>query len=483
MIVLLLRDVPYEQDIRELFMAFYPGEEYCYEPVPEGGARAVLEGFRTEQGGRAGYGFRLMTQDGETWEYFCPEENSRFGTKSWIKQELYRRLSAHTGTALPWGTLTGIRPVRLAVRDLEAGMAEEAVAERFRREYLVGEEKLELCMDIARRERRLLEQAGDGGWSLYIGIPFCPTRCLYCSFTSYPAAQWKDRKRDYLESLEQEIAAAAQIMEGRRLQTVYMGGGPPTSLEAEELREILDCVRTVLDTDGLLELTVEAGRPDSITPEKLSAMRECGVTRISVNPQSMNQKTLDLIGRRHTVEQVRESFRMARSAGFDDINMDIIVGLPGETAEDLGNTLREIEALGPDSLTVHCLALKRASRLSAEKELYRTAPQGVICDMIEQSRAACARMGLSPYYLYRQKNIAGNLENVGYSRPGKEGLYNVLIMEERQPIVGCGAGSSSKIPVNGDVHRIENVKDPQLYIGRIGEMIARKQEIKHLLQE
>lgn len=402
-------------------------------------------------------------------EFDIIEEGTRFDIKCELKRQLYKALSEHTGKELPWGTLTGIRPTKLAMQGID-----------FKKVFYCSDEKTRLCFETAEREKRVLARTDSkNGWSLYIGIPFCPTRCLYCSFTAYPIGLWKDRKKEYIDALCKEIEAVAEIMRGHKLETVYIGGGTPTSLEADELRIIIEKVYECNDTSHLLEFTVEAGRPDSITEEKLRTLKECAATRISVNPQTMNQKTLDLIGRRHTVEEVIEKFRLARELGFDNINMDIIAGLPGENADDFTHTMDELEKLSPDDITVHSLALKRAARLNEEKDRYESTSFETMCRMTELASNRCRAMGLKPYYLYRQKNMAGNFENVGYAHEGKEGIYNILIMEEMQKIVGCGAGCTTKLPLpdNGGVRRIENVKDPQLYIERIDEMIARKRDI------
>ena len=268
-------------------------------------------------------------------------------------------------------------------------------------------------------------------------------------------------------------------MKGRPLDTIYFGGGTPTSLPAEDIDAILCKLEQLFDTKNVLEFTVEAGRPDSITEEKLKVLASHGISRISINPQTMNQKTLDLIGRRHTVENVKEKFHMARELGFDNINMDLIMGLPGEDLDDVKHTLEEIEALKPDSLTVHSLAIKRAARLNMFKEEYADLKISNTPEMIALSEACARRMGMEPYYLYRQKNMAGNFENVGYSLPGKACLYNILIMEELATIVACGAGTTTKVvfPSENRRERCENVKEVEQYISRIDEMIGRKEKI------
>ena len=346
--------------------------------------------------------------------------------------------------------------------------------------YLTSEEKIALSLDVARREKELLSVVDyENGYSLYIGIPFCPTTCLYCSFTSFPIGKWQGRTELYLNALFWEMEYVAEKMRGRVLDTIYFGGGTPTSLSPEDLDAILNKVESTFPMDQVKEFTVEAGRPDSITREKLEVLRKHGITRISINPQTMKQETLDLIGRRHTVEQVKETFRLARELGFDNINMDLIVGLPEEDEEDVRATMEEIKKLGPDSLTVHSLAIKRAARLNMFREKYGNLKITGTQEMIDMTARYAKEMGMEPYYLYRQKNMAGNFENVGYSTPGKACIYNILIMEEKQTIMACGAGTTTKVvfPAENRLERAENVKEVEQYIDRVEEMLLRKEKL------
>ncbi len=406
-------------------------------------------------------------------------EVTRLEIKNRIKQLLYQMLSGYTGQKLPWGTLTGIRPVKIPMSMLEEGKEEEEIRAYMRKTYFISPGKEQLAIDIAKREKALLDTLHyENGYSLYIGIPFCPTTCLYCSFTSYPIVSWKKRVGEYLDALEKEIDFTAEIYKNKILDTIYIGGGTPTTLEPPELGRLLAKIRDSLDLSHLKEFTVEAGRADSITPEKLKVLKEGGVTRISVNPQTMKQETLDLIGRRHTVTQVKEAFAMAREAGFTNINMDIILGLPGEEPADVRHTIDEIERLDPDSLTVHSLAIKRASRLSQWIIENGISALNNTEETMEITAEGAVRMGMVPYYLYRQKNMSGNFENVGYARDGKFGIYNILIMEEKQDIIALGAGSISKrVHPDGQIERCENVKDVASFIERIDEMIERKRRL------
>ena len=384
------------------------------------------------------------------------KECTKKENKSEVNKKIYKQMERYTNKSIAWGILTGIRPTKILMKKLEDGKSEEDIKEWFQQQYLVSEKKATLGMEIAKREKSLLEQLDyENGYSLYIGIPFCPTTCSYCSFTSYPIQQWKERTDEYLEALCKEISFVGETSKEKKLNTIYMGGGTPTTLEAEQLDRLLT-----------------------------------HVTRVSINPQTMQQKTLDSIGRRHTVEDVIRIFRLARKLGFDNINMDLIAGLTGENVDDMRDTLEKIKELNPDNLTVHSLAIKRASKLNqteTKKELMNQSE--TLSEMIELAAKYAGEMGLFPYYLYRQKNIAGNFENVGYAKVDKAGIYNILIMEEKQSIVAVGAGASTKIVLpkgkeirdrkSGDLKnivRIENVKDVDAYIMRIDEMIERKGE-------
>ena len=411
--------------------------------------------------------------------------SDRKETKNRLKRGIYQMFSEHTGQTLPWGTLTGIRPTKIPMSMLEEGKSEDEIRTFMADTYFCSPEKIELSIDIAKRELGLLNKLDyEKGYSLYIGIPFCPSTCLYCSFTSFPIGAWRGKMHLYLEALFKELEYVAHQMKGKTLDTIYFGGGTPTALEAEELDAILTKIEETFDLSAVKEFTVEAGRPDSITEEKLRTLRAHGITRISINPQTMKQATLDLIGRRHTVEKVKEQFRLARELGFDNINMDLIIGLPEEDINDVRDTMEQIRELAPDSVTVHSLAIKRAARLNIFRERYAGLKIENTQEMIDLT-ASCARlMGLVPYYLYRQKNMAGNFENVGYAAPDKECIYNILIMEERQTIVACGAGTTTKVvfPKENRLERVENVKDVEQYISRIDEMIERKQKMLEKLE-
>ena len=402
--------------------------------------------------------------------------------KNQLKILLYQGLSKITGTTLPWGTLTGIRPTKQALSKLEEGRSLEEIESYFGERYLCSKEKTDLSVDIASRELDILHKIDyKNGYSIYIGIPFCPTRCLYCSFTAFSVKAYEDYVDSYLDALFKEIDYAKGCFDGleKKLTTIYIGGGTPTSLNEAQLERLLIKINETYDLASIHEFTVEAGRPDSITYEKLRLMKQYGVTRISINPQTMNQETLDVIGRKHTVEDIRNVYEMAREIGHDNINMDLIIGLPGEDEASVAHTLEEIKAMDPDNLTVHTLAIKRAAYLNIYKERYADLTFGDAGKMLALTSDFAREEGYVPYYLYRQKNMSANLENVGYAKPGKECIYNILIMEEKQTIIALGAGASSKFvfPEEGRIERVENVKDVKEYVTRVDEMIERKERM------
>ncbi len=499
MICIRLNEPDFEYDIYSLFGAFYPGE-----PIVISEDEAVLERKKREACETSDEPLSFCAQityehrdrenvkeivcrflsdlDGEILDEKCipvsyrkEDPKLRKETKDTLKRMIYGMLRDRTGQTLPWGTLTGIRPTKIAMEMLDRGCTPEEIARSMEETYLTSKEKREICIGIAQKEKSLLSAFPyRDGYSLYIGIPFCPTRCLYCSFTSYPLSIWQNKVDEYLEALKKELSEVGRWMKNVPLHTVYMGGGTPTSLTAEQMDGLLSFLEDTFDLSHVLEFCVEGGRPDSFSKDKLAAMKRHPVSRISINPQTMNEETLRTIGRAHSVEDVKRAFAMAREYDFDNINMDIILGLPGEGEAQICHTLDEIATLCPESLTVHSLAVKRAAKLAKERKKYTMQNTN---EWMQTVGKYATMLGMEPYYLYRQKNMAGNLENIGYARLGREGLYNILIMEEKQTIVSCGAGGLTKVIRDGRPLRIENVKDVGVYRDRLPEMIERKRAV------
>lgn len=492
MISIILNQREYEHDSYDLIKAFFHEEKLI---VTEDGIidiEGMKKNHRLAMDDELRYVFciriddqmmSLIIQD-SNHEVLLQKEEAFTSTlkkesRNQYKRFLYTTLIQITNHRLPWGTLTGVRPTKLVLTRMEAGKSEEEIKQYMQEEYLCSDEKLNLSLKIAKRELEILNQCDyQNGYSIYIGIPFCPTICNYCSFASYSLEKHDNVLEQYLDALEKEIIYASDCLSGKKLTTLYVGGGTPTSLNEAQLERLMIMIKKYFDFSHMQEFTVEAGRPDSITREKLKILKQYGVDRISINPQSMRQKTLDLIGRKHSVEQVVDCYQMAREEGHDNINMDIILGLSGETQEDVAYTLEEIGKLSPDSLTVHTLAKKRAASLTTQKDKYKEYEASDVGRMMELSVAFTKRNDYEPYYLYRQKNMAENLENTGYARHGKEGIYNILIMEEKQTILALGAGALSKFVFHQEnrIERVDNVKSIRDYMERIDEMIERKRK-------
>ena len=493
MIQIICKEETYQYNIFHIVKAFYPSieVEQVVHPDSENAVEILFDENASDDVLAVKAEFIKQQSQGE-----------KKIEKYLLDKEVYSFLEKRTGRSLAWGLLTGVRPTKIAMQKVEEGMDKDSFAEWFKEDALVSEEKATLAYDIAKREREILSVLDyENGYSLYVGIPFCPSVCSYCSFSSGPLSYWKDSVDDYVDALCKELRAIGDRSKEKRLNTIYIGGGTPTTLTEEQLERLLGCIDETFSREHLKEYTVEAGRPDSITEGKLRVIRAHDVTRISINPQTMQQSTLDRIGRNHTVQDIIDTYELARTLGFDNINMDLIAGLPGETAEDMENTLQQIRKLQPDSLTVHSLAIKRAAKMGQQKSTLGYVEdlreqmsdlekmERELTKMIHVSYETAKEMGLVPYYLYRQKNIAGNFENVGYAKVDKAGIYNILIMEEKQSIVAAGAGASTKIVLpepmvvpgskNGKkttLMRVENVKSIRDYILRIDEMIERKGE-------
>ena len=391
-----------------------------------------------------------------------------------VKRELYVTLQDITGKSQKWGALTGVRPVKLAGELIESMGLEKARA-RLSDFYYMSSEKIDLVTDMYLYQKRLFGPADENSTGVYIGIPFCPTRCLYCSFASNQVPPEEIER--YLPVLKHEIHAVGErlVKASQYAESIYIGGGTPTTLDAAQLEDLLSAVVSTFN-DGVKEFSVEAGRPDTITEEKLEVLKRMGVQRISINPQSMKQETLDRIGRSHTPEDIEKAFAQAVRTGFDVINADIIAGLPGEDLNDFRDTLERMIGIGANNITVHTLAVKRGSRLHEEDKAYHYRAAKTVEEMLAMSRDMLDDAGFKPYYLYRQKHMAGAMENTGYCKDNKACLYNVRIMDEHQSTLAMGAGGISKkyYPEENRLVRVPNVTNYQEYITRIDEMIERK---------
>lgn len=389
-----------------------------------------------------------------------------------------------TGITQKWGILTGIRPTKLLHQKLQQGLSKEQAHAELREDYLISDEKIDLMQRIVDRQLAAIPDLYElkKEVSIYIGIPFCPTKCAYCTFPAYAINGRQGSVTSFLGGLHYEIKEMGRWMKEHdvKITTIYYGGGTPTSITAEEMDMLYEeMYASFPDVEKVREITVEAGRPDTITPEKLEVLKKWNIDRISVNPQSYIQETLKAIGRHHTVEETITKFHLSRKMGMNNINMDLIIGLPGEELPEFQVTLDETEKLLPESLTVHTLSFKRASEMTRNKQKYQVASREEAEKMMRTAESWTEKHGYTPYYLYRQKNILGNLENVGYSFPGQESLYNIMIMEEQQTIIGLGCGAASKFldPVTGKITHFANPKDPKSYNDNFEHYTEKKIEI------
>lgn len=421
---------------------------------------------------------QLTDQDGnkkiavyETASIAAESEKEHFKRVKYAISHVYLKvLQDWTGMIQKWGILTGIRPTKLMHRHMQNGTPIDTAHKQLKEDYLITDEKIQLMQHIVDRQLSVVPDLYElqNEVSIYIGIPFCPTKCAYCTFPAYAINGRQGSVDSFLGGLHYEMRKVGEWLKENnvKITTVYFGGGTPTSITAEEMDMLYEEMYTSFpDVKNIREITVEAGRPDTITPEKLEVLKKWNIDRISINPQSYIQETLKAIGRHHTVEETIEKFHLARSMGMNNINMDLIIGLPGEGVPEFTHTLNETEKLLPESLTVHTLSFKRASEMTKNKEKYKVAERSEIEKMMEMAENWTKQHNYTPYYLYRQKNILGNLENVGYSLPGQDSIYNIMIMEEQQTIIGLGCGAASKFvhPQTGKITHFANPKDPKTY--------------------
>lgn len=395
-----------------------------------------------------------------------------------ITANLYNGLNIISPAKAPWGILTGVRPLKIVHDLLDKNYSLHSINRILTEGYKLFPEKADLLINIAIKQRKYIYPLDKRRFSLYIAIPFCPTRCIYCSFPSCSIDRYGDMVDIYTDKLIYELNEIGKLMEDYYISTVYIGGGTPTAIPAKNLERIIKTVYNNFDKEKIQEFTVEAGRPDTINYEILEMLKDNHISRISINPQTMNDKTLKLIGRKHTSWDIVDVYRKAREVGFPVINMDLIVGLPSEGVEEIKMTLNRIEELDPENLTVHTLAVKRGSKFKDVMDQYQINDQNIINQMLKETSNFAKRMGLEPYYLYRQKLMLGNFENVGYAKKGKECLYNIKMMEEKETIIAAGMGAVSKVyyPEEDRIERVPNVKSLKEYVDRVDEMIERKRK-------
>ena len=392
-------------------------------------------------------------------------------------------LEQYTGMTQQWGILTGVRPTKLYHKYRKQGMSDEEIDAILKKDFRISDSKIALMREIVKRQLVTIPDLDEIGkeLSVYIGVPFCPTKCAYCTFPAYAIQSNRKagRVESFIDGLHIEIRAMGKWLKDHKMNitSVYWGGGTPTSIEADEMDALYKTMfESFPNPEKIREITVEAGRPDTITPEKIEVLKKWGIDRISVNPQSYTDETLKAIGRHHTVQETIDKFWLSRESGMNNINMDLIIGLPNEGIEEFQHSLDESEKMQPESLTVHTLSFKRASEMTHNKDKYKVADRETVTEMMDMASKWTKENGYVPYYLYRQKNILGNLENVGYCKPSEESIYNIVIMEEVQTILGIGCGASTKFvnPENGKITQFHNPKDPAAYIMTFEEAIEKK---------
>ncbi len=472
MMKVILKNHHEEYAIREMINAFYPKMSIEFVTETDNSEDYIISEYSLKSN-RHSYAC-YANINGQAFSFNLESEDFN---KNKLKIVLYEVLKNATGINLPWGILTGIRPSKI-VREYRENGGDEP-DNYLVSEYYTSIEKASLAESVEKNEYRHIKSRYPDGLSLYVGIPFCPTRCLYCSFTSQSLAFSNKLTVPYVEALKKEIKQVSKMeyVNSKRIETVYFGGGTPSALSADQIDDILYCLFDNFDLRYIKEFTFEAGRPDTIDKQKLNVLLKYDIKRICINPQTLNDKTLVLIGRNHTSGDFFEKYHLARNMGFNHINCDVIAGLPDETDLDFKNTLSSLIQLNPESITLHTMSIKHGSYLDMNYDMYSLSASSTVNNMLNTAHQLLSGAGKIPYYMYRQKNMLGNLENVGYSNPGCECLYNIYIMEEVQPIVALGAGASTKIMSNNKIERVFNVKEVSEYIKRIDEMIERKQNL------
>lgn len=476
--------ITYRGTIQDIIWLFYPGAKLVTEP--EGDFSLHLNLGQAEELWAEAQLFAngAALAQREAGQPIVAEETPN-ELKRLARLAVYRLLASYSRRSpSPWGIMTGIRPTKVVHRLLDLGWDKGAVKNYLQANYALREDKAKLITSVVEVQRPLLlsKEQTKKLLGIYIGIPFCPSRCLYCSFPSYSIKRHQDMVDPFLKALLEEIKVIGKAIksQGLLVQSIYLGGGTPTSLSYDQLQLLLQAIQQYLKTPSTLEITVEGGRPDTLNDDVFALLADSGVTRLSINPQSMNQKTLDIIGRAHTVEDIYRACEAARKYPFSTLNMDLIIGLPGETIEDVAQTMGSVLQLQPENITVHALALKRASNLKQRLAEFPLLETKTAVAMWQETAQGAATLGQRPYYMYRQKQMVGNLENIGYALPGHECIYNIQMIEERQTIIGLGVGAGSKWvdPATLTLVNEYNAKDPKQYVARLDEYIGRK--LKHL---
>ena len=485
---LYLKGHDYKYATEQMLLTLFPGERPSYPDRPAGEGEDSLT-LSLSLGGRWATARAVLTRDGRRWTAAArapvpaPDagrvERDRVLQRV-VKNAFYRAGVQALGREPPWGGLTGVRPVKLPTRALEQGATRRQADRLLRDLYRVSAPRRALALDCAQATLAAKRTLAPEDVSLYVGIPFCPTRCAYCSFVSAGVGRTFSLMEPYVDALCREIAAAGAAVRrgGRRIKSVYIGGGTPTTLSPALLDRLMGALEGAFDLSACAEYTVEAGRPDTITAEKLSVLRERGCTRVSVNPQSMDDRVLTAIGRAHSAADILQAWDLVRRAGFPYANMDLIAGLPADTPEGFRASLDQVLSLGPENVTVHTLALKKGSRLTLEKNGALPAPEQVSA-MLDYAWGALRAAGYAPYYLYRQKYMSGGFENVGWCRPGAESLYNICMMEELHTILSLGSGGVTKVidPRAGSLVRQANPKYPKEYIETLDPILQAKENL------
>ena len=473
-----------------LCRVFFPHEKITVTKNGEGEDSLTVITFMSEENGKADIEVSVVS-DGEKSERKCTAVRKHESDEEWralcekkMMTELFYLLSEYTGYTPKWGILTGVRPSKL-MTSLINTMGGDRAKEYFEKDLLVQKDKTELAFSVSKAEEKIISLSAPESFSLYVSIPFCPTRCSYCSFVSHSIEHAGKLIPEYVENLCTELEYTAQKVKklNLRLESIYWGGGTPTTISAEQIEKICAVIEKNFDLSHLREYTVEAGRPDTVTAEKLAVLKAAGITRLSINPQTFNDSVLENIGRRHTSKQTLDAFKAARDAGFDNINTDLIAGLTSDTFDSFCHTLDTVLSLSPENITLHTLALKRSSRLVTGK---MDIESGALADkMLRQANSRFIENEYEPYYMYRQSRSLGNLENVGWCKEGYECLYNVFMMEECHTVLATGAGAVTKLKEYGvnNIQRIFNFKYPYEYNTRFGEILERKERITSFYDE